>query len=122
MRHNQKLLSLILTMCIAMSMFNGYAPANAVTIEPAETVAIESAEVDSETFVLPDIIDSAEAEENRYIGRVESAEKDLSTFVFANEDGTNTMRVYSHPVKYVAEDGAVRDIKLDVEAKSDGAL
>ncbi len=73
-------------------------------------------------FELPDIVDEAEADANDYIGRVKAEEKDLNTFVFANGDGTNTMRIYSHPVKYVAEDGTVRDISLDVEAKVGGGF
>ena len=87
MKRIHKLLSLILTICIAMSMLTGFAPANAV----ADTTA-----TGSEVFELPDIVDSVEAKENDYIGRVEAEEKDLYTFVFANGDGTNTMRIYSH--------------------------
>lgn len=113
MKRLHKLLTLILTICIAMSMLIGFAPANAV----ADTTA-----ADSEVFDLPDIVDSVEAKENDYIGRVEAEEKDLYTFVFANGDGTNTMKVYSHPVKYIADDGSVRDISLDVEAKTGGGF
>lgn len=113
MKRIHKLLSLILTICIAMSMLTGFAPANAV----ADTTA-----TGSEVFELPDIVDSVEAKENDYIGRVEAEEKDLYTFVFANGDGTNTMRIYSHPVKYVADDGSIRDISLDIEAKRGGGF
>lgn len=74
----------------------------------------------SSDFELPDIVDKAEA--NNYIGRVKSEENDLNTFVFANGDGTNTMRIYKHPVKYMADDGTVRDISLDVKAKDDGGF
>ena len=42
--------------------------------------------------------------------------------MFANGDGTNTMRVFSHPVKYIADDGSVRDISLDIEAKRGGGF
>ena len=113
MKRIHKLLSLILTICIAMSMLTGFAPANAV----ADTTA-----TGSEVFELPDIVDSVEAKENDYIGRVEAEEKDLYTFVFANGDGTNTMRIYSHPVKYVADDGSIRDISLELEAKTGGGF
>ena len=113
MKRSHKLLSLILTICIAMSMLTGFAPANAVA---------DSTATGSEVFDLPDIVDSVEAKENDYIGRVEAEEKDLYTFVFANGDGTNTMRIYSHPVKYVADDGSIRDISLDIEAKRGGGF
>lgn len=113
MKRSHKLLSLILTICIAMSMLTGFAPANAV---------VDSTAIGNEVFELPDIVDSVEAKENDYIGRVEAEEKDLYTFVFANGDGTNTMRIYSHPVKYVADDGSIRDISLDIEAKRGGGF
>lgn len=113
MKRTYKLLSLILTICVAMSILTGFAPVSKVT---------ESKAVDSKAFKLPDIVESAEAIQNGYIGRVEAAEKDLYTFVFANGDGTNTMRVYSHPVKYITDDGAVRDITLDIEAKTGGGF
>ena len=113
MKRSHKLLSLILTICIAMSMLTGFAPANAVA---------DSTATGSEVFELPDIVDSVEVKENDYIGRVEAEEKDLYTFVFANGDGTNTMRIYSHPVKYVADDGSIRDISLDIEAKRGGGF
>lgn len=113
MKHAHKLLSLMLTICIVMSMLTGFAPTNAVA---------DTAETNNEVFELPDIVDSVEAKENDYIGRVEAEEKDLSTFVFANGNGTNTMRIYSHPVKYVADDGSIRDISLDIKAKRGGGF
>lgn len=73
-------------------------------------------------FELPDIIEPVEAEENCYVGRLKDAENDLNTFVFAGSDGTNTMRIYSHPVKYIADDGSVRDISLDIKARLGGGF
>lgn len=75
-----------------------------------------------DAFELPDIIEPAEAEENCYVGRLKDAENDLNTFVFAGSDGTNTMRIYSHPVKYIADDGSVRDISLDIKARLGGGF
>ncbi len=91
----------------------GYMPAKALS---------EAPQAAGEIFELPDIVDSAEAEKNGYVGRVKAQEKNLYTFVFSNEDGTRTMRVYSHPVKYVASDGSVRDISLDVKSKKGGGF
>lgn len=68
MKKSNKLLSLILTICIVMSMLTGFAPVHSV----AHTAAIGS-----EAFELPDIVDSFEAQENDYVGRVEAEEKDL---------------------------------------------
>ena len=116
MKHYRKLLSLLLIICISMTMLTGYIPVNAVT------PATETPSENITPFELPDIVDTAEAEEKDYIGRVKTEEKDLHTFVFANGDGTNTMRVYGHPVKYIAKDGTIRDISLDVKAKADGGF
>lgn len=113
MKRLYKLLSLILTFCMFTIALVGYMPAKALS---------EAPQAAGEIFELPDIVDSAEAEKNGYVGRVKAQEKDLYTFVFSNEDGTSTMRVYSHPVKYVASDGLVRDISLDVKSKKGGGF
>ena len=39
-------------------------------------------------------------------------EKDLNTLVFNNGDGTCTMKTYGHPVKYVSEEGKIKDISF----------
>lgn len=43
-------------------------------------------------------------------------------FVFRNNDGTYTKKIYSHPVKYIDDTGAVRDITTDIEKLSDGTF
>ena len=47
-------------------------------------------------------------------------EENLYTFVFRNADGTGTMRLYSHPVKYIDSEGETRDITLDVKEDGNG--
>ncbi len=44
----------------------------------------------------------------------------MNTLVFRNADGTNTMRIFDHPVKYLYENGAVKDITLAVKASQKG--
>ncbi len=107
MRKKYKLLSLIITVCIAAPALTG------ITFTNADSV---------DDFTLPDIVDSEEARENRYVGRVTEDETDLYTFVFQNGSGSKTMRVYSHPVKYVASNGEIRDISLEVQKKADGSF
>ena len=75
---------------------------------------------DSTEFNIPDIIDKEEIIEHGYIGRVTSEENDLYTFVFHNIDGSNTMRIYDHPVKYIDKSGETRDISLDIKETADG--
>lgn len=113
MKKSHNLLSLTLTICIIISMLASFASTNAVAAITTKS---------NEVFELPDIVDSVEAKENGYVDRVKAEEKDLYTFVFANNDGTNTMRIYSHPVKYIADDGSIHDISLDIEAKRGGGF
>lgn len=112
-----KFLAVALTICLLIT-----SSSFPTTVVASNVQTVEQMNAEETVLKLPDIIDEAEAEENNYIGRIKEAEPNLSTFVFANGDGTNTMRVYSHPVKYVAENGTVRDISLDVKAKADGGF
>ena len=75
---------------------------------------------DTEGFVLPAIVSEKEAQENGYVARDKDSEENLYTFVFRNADGTGTMRLYSHPVKYIDSDGETRDITLDVKEDGNG--
>lgn len=118
MKRKTKLISLLLIICMCISVMGGVA---STAVTPSDA-AVQAENSSVEEFVVPDIVDEAERIEYGYVGRVKDAEQDLNTFVFRNEDGTNTMRIYSHPVKYVTEDGLVRDISLAVKAKNDGGF
>jgi len=71
---------------------------------------------------LPDIIAPEEAQANRYTQRLAAQEPDLNTLLFRNADGTETMRVFSHPVKYLGENGEVKDISLSMLRAADGSV
>lgn len=75
-----------------------------------------------ENFALPDIVTSAEAEEYGFVSRDYDAEPNLNTFIFNNADGTNTMKVYAHPVKYENKDGKIKDITLNLNQNRDGSF
>ena len=45
----------------------------------------------------------------------------LNTIVIDNGDGTHTMTLYDHPVKYVDEKGDVQDISLEIASAADGS-
>ncbi|MBQ3551379.1 MAG: hypothetical protein IJA41_10430, partial [Clostridia bacterium] len=45
----------------------------------------------------------------------------LNTTVTDNGDGTYTMTLYDHPVKYVDEKGDVQDISLEIASAADGS-
>lgn len=107
-------ISVLLIVVMLFSLLGGLAIAE----EP-----VKESEISREQFLeLPSIVDEEEALQNGYIGRMYAEEKDLYSFVFQNEDGTNTLRVYSHPVKYVDSAGRVRDISLKIQEKQDGSF
>lgn len=111
MNRKNKPAALLLALCFVFTL----------TLNGTAVLALKSnVRETTEEFVLPDIVDSVEAEEKGYAERLKSKETDLSTFVFKNKDGTNTMRVFSHPVKYVAENGEIKDISLDIKANRKG--
>ncbi len=75
----------------------------------------------SEDFVLPDIINPKEAEELGIKSRAYDKESNLYTFVFDNNDGTSTMKVFNHPVKYYDENGDIKDISLRLTETKNGS-
>lgn len=115
MKKYAKLVLLFLTVCLTLSLIIGVIPIYADSDEALQANV-------GEQFTPPDIVSREEAAENGYVGRDISAETDLNTFVFENADGTKTMRLYSHPVKYVDSDGTTKDISLEIKERSDGSF
>jgi len=112
-----KTISVLLLLCLIVSMLTSILPVSAVS--NSDHVATNIADY-TEDYVAPDIIDKDELETTDYVGRVLEYEKDLYTFIFKNGDGSNTMRVFSHPVKYIDDNGATRDISLEICKSKDG--
>lgn len=109
----KRLLSLVLSLSLLITMSTGFADNNEALSASKDAI---------ENISLPDIIEEDEAIENKYVGRLAAMEQDLSTFVFANEDGTQTLRMFSHPVKFVDEEGKTKDITLDIAPAENGAF
>ena len=59
---------------------------------------------------IPEVIPLAKVEEKQHVNRLYAQETDLHTIKFQNRDGSKTDYIFKNPVKYVAEDGSVRDI------------
>ncbi len=59
---------------------------------------------------IPEVIPLAKVEEKQHVNRLYVQETDLHTIKFQNRDGSKTDYIFKNPVKYVAEDGSVRDI------------
>lgn len=120
MKHRTRLLALLMSVFVTIPLLTGFATASSAADAP--TMKAEDHVSEEEPFVLPDIVEQAEAEENQYVGRLKNKETNLHTFVFANADGSHTMRVYRHPVKYVDAQGEVRDITLKIARQKSGKL
>ena len=91
------------------------------TIVDSNIASNETAAVGSEKILLPDIV-KGDNDASRFIGRAKAKENSLNTFVFKNQDGTQTMKVYSHPVKYIDEKGNIQDISTGIKVNNDGTF
>ncbi|MBQ8382407.1 MAG: hypothetical protein IJX47_04285, partial [Clostridia bacterium] len=134
-----KLLSLLLTLSLlipVLSPLTAIAEEGTPTVEAnvSETVGetastvseIELAQpIRSETLTtdnLPFAMTEADAASEGLVGRVKDAERDLHSVVFENTDGSLTLYYYNDPVKYVDEDGLVRDKSNKLQARTDGGF
>ena len=89
MKH-KSLLSIVLTIVLFLNMFSGMT----FVVLGNENVALsDEVKVSSETLVLPDIVEQAEAIEKGFVARAKELEPNRFTFVFNNDDGTNTMKL-----------------------------
>lgn len=106
---------------MCLTIINGFPVTTAASDSLSSPISEISKDSSLEQFIAPDIVKETEIIERGYVGRIKEAENDLNTFVFQNEDGTNTVRVYSHPVKYIDSVGNIRDISLDIKANTNGS-
>ena len=71
--------------------------------------------------IIPEAIDPSDYKKAGHLYRLTDRENDLNTLVFRNNDGSNTMYYYTEAVKYVDEEGVLRDkrnaISNDVDEK-----
>lgn len=110
MKNRKCYLSLLVTFCTLFAL---------LAIPRSAISAVRTDDTVEEAFTLPDIIDETEAAEHGYVSRVRAAETNLNTLVFRNDDGTNTMRIFDHPVKF-EDEGVVKDITLGIKSVRGG--
>ncbi len=144
MKSQQRLTSFLLCLVIMITGLAGYVPGSATdallnesqsiadtqmrsetllgsTIIDSNIAVGGTAQVGSEKIQLPDIVEG-DISSSQFIGRAKEKETNLNTFVFKNQDGTQTMKVYSHPVKYIDEKGKVQDISTDIKLNANGTF
>ena len=122
MKRSLRLLSLVLALCMVVPTFIGAASREDISETQTHDEQPTFTPETKEELKLPDIVSREEAELGGFVKRLKENETDLNTLIFKNGDGTNTMKVYSHPVKYVDEFGKIQDISLEVKASDDGSF
>ena len=113
----------VLSLLLVFSMMLSVMPASAATDEQ-EPTAVSEAQRDSvlETESLgldeksvPEIVGFETARDRGHVLRLRDEEQGhLNKLIFLSEDGSRTMYLYDHPVKYVDEQGMVKDISLEI--------
>lgn len=58
---------------------------------------------------IPEIVSTSTIAKNGHVNRLWAQEPDLNSIVFQNTNGTKTLYHYSYPVKYIDENGKVKD-------------
>ena len=129
MKH-RKFLSTLLSLAILLSCV-GWTPSRAEeampelqmeqsqTAEPMES-AVYTEQMSREE--LPEIVAQEAPLNHGHVGRLENEEQDnLNQFIFLNQDGSKTMYLYDHPVKYRDEAGNIHDISLNIADTDDTA-
>lgn len=121
-KHSFKtIISLLLLICLSL----GIVPITAFAEDDHNTSSLEDliagvssiediyGELDSE--VVPEIIGYDYAVSKTHVQRLYEKEGDnLNRVVFLNADGTQTAYIFDFPVKYTDENGAIKDITLDI--------
>lgn len=65
-----------------------------------------------------DILQQEEARGKEHIARLHN-EEGLNQHIYLNRDGSKTMYLYDHPVKYLGTDGKMQDISLEIAQTED---
>ena len=87
-----------------------YAPPNTkgeLSAEELATAVLSAADV-------PELLELSELDEKNHVKRLYEQEDNLDTVIFQNRDGTKSMYVFSEPVKYIDQDGRVKDKKTSI--------
>lgn len=114
-----KSLSITLIFSVCISMLAGYSASFTFAEETSVIQREQISEGDLslselENRVLPaedkpEAISGALIAEKGYVNRLREQESDLNSLIFQNQDGNKTLYCFANPVKYVDENGEVRD-------------
>ena len=123
-----RFISTVLVMSICLTILPSF-PAFAQepfvqTVTPIDPEYISLQQL--QTMVLPEedrpeAVESYLVEQKGHVLRLREQEEDLNTVVFQNRDGNKTMYYFDQPVKYVDENGNIKDKKTTVTSVIDKA-
>ena len=102
-------LKMMLSIVLCMSLLFSATPVSAVDVESEnyEGEMIEAVALTADN--IPEVISAASIEENNHIARIFSEEKDMNSIVFLNDDDTATLYYFEEAVKFIDEDGHIKD-------------
>ena len=119
----QKTLSILLALAILLSCI-GWTPTQAeeATRETGSGAVTENIQTQSpgEGSNILQYVDEEEFHSHEHVARLREEEKEnLNQHIFLNRDGSKTMYLYDHPVKYLDTDGKMQDISLEIAQTED---
>ncbi|MBQ8415682.1 MAG: hypothetical protein IJX13_02090, partial [Clostridia bacterium] len=85
---------------------------------PGEKTLLELQGLRVEDVERPEVVSLAAAMEKQHVNRLHEQEEALNTVMFQNRDGSTTTYIYTVPVKYVSEDGSIKDKSTAITAST----
>ena len=120
MRRTRRTLSAVLALALLLSCI-GWTPthvqAEEATLETNPGTVTENIQAQDSAEGM-DILQQEEARGKEHIARL-THEENLNQHIFLNRDGSKTMYLYDHPVKYQDVDGKMQDISLEIAQTQD---
>ena len=85
---------------------------------PGEKSLLELQSMKVEDVERPEVVSLQAAMEKQHVNRLYAQEEALNTVMFQNRDGSTTTYIYTVPVKYVSEDGSIKDKSTAITAST----
>lgn len=85
---------------------------------PGEKSLLELQSMKVEDVERPEVVSLQAAMEKQHVNRLYAQEEALNTVMFQNRDGSTTTYIYTVPVKYVLEDGSIKDKSTAITAST----
>lgn len=108
----------IVTIIISLSLIVGGLNINRMSVyadETNEDFKFGNGVVDLSKNDVPDVITYDNAVKNKHVKREREKENGLNEVIFQNKDGSHTLYVYDQNVKFIDDDGSVKDIDNGIE-------